>query len=62
MRAAFDQYIAVLSVSSYLISALTGKHKLKVLKMLPEKMSTLMPDSISPRVAGLWRVSVNVYM
>ena len=36
---------------SYDWTALTGKQKLQVLKMLPEKMSTLMPDSISPRVA-----------
>ena len=39
-------------------TALTGKHKLQVLKMLPEKMSGLLPDGISPRVAALWRVSV----
>ena len=39
-------------------TALTGKHKLQVLKMLPEKMSVLLPDGISPRVAALWKVSV----
>ena len=44
---------------SYDWTALTGKHKLQVLKMLPEKMSTLMPDSISPRVAAPWRVSMH---
>ena len=44
---------------SYDWTALTGKHKLQVLKMLPEKMSTLMPDSISPRVPALWRVSMH---
>ena len=43
---------------SYGWTALTGKHKLQVLKMLPEKMSTLMPASISPRVVALWRVSM----
>ena len=41
---------------SYEWTARTGKHKLKVLKMLPEKMSTWMPDSISPRVAGPWKM------
>ena len=30
----------------------------KDLEMLPEKVSVLLPDSISPRVAALWRVSV----
>ena len=39
---------------SYDWTALTGKHKLQVLKMLPEKMSVLMPASISPRVVALW--------
>ena len=41
---------------SYDWTALTGKHKLQVLKMLPQKMSTLMPASVSPRVVALWRV------
>ena len=44
---------------SYDWTALTGKHKLQVLKMPPEKMSTLMPDNISPRVAARWRVSMH---
>ena len=44
---------------SYDWTALTGKHKLQVLKMPPEKMSTLMSDNISPRVAARWRVSMH---
>ena len=43
---------------SYYWTALTSRHKLQVLKMLPEKMTTLMPDSIFPRVAALWKVSM----
>ena len=43
-------------------TALTGKHKLQVLKMLPEKMSLLLPDAIFPRIAALWRVGVSIVM
>ena len=39
-----------------------AKHKLQVLKMLVEKMSTSMPDSISSRVAALWRVLKHAHM
>ena len=46
---------------SYEWTALTGKHKLQVLKMLPEKMSTLLEESISPRVAALLKVCVNIH-
>ena len=44
---------------SYDWTALTGKHKLQVLKMLPEKMSLLLPDTIFLRIAALWRVGVS---
>ena len=47
---------------SYDWTALTGKHKLQVLKMLPEKMSLLLPDTIFPRIAALWRVGVSIIM
>ena len=43
-------------------TALTGKHKLQVLRMLPEKMSLLLPDAIFPRIAALWRVGVSIVM
>ena len=43
---------------SYEWTAVAGKHKLQVLKMLPEKMSTLLEESISHRVAALWKVYI----
>ena len=36
---------------------LSGKHKLQVLKNLPEKMDTILDKRISPSVARLWNVS-----
>lgn len=41
-------------------TALSGKHKLKVLKSLPAKMDTLFDESLAPSVAKLWNVSVIV--
>ena len=39
-------------------TALSGKHKLKVLKSLPAKMDTILDESLAPSVAKLWNVSV----
>ena len=39
-------------------TALSGKHKLKVLKSLPAKMDTVLDESLAPCVAKLWNVSV----
>ena len=42
---------------SYDWTALSGKHKLLVLKKLPAKMDTLLKDDLSAHVAKLWNVS-----
>lgn len=42
---------------SYDWTALSGKHKLLVLKKLPGKMDTLVKDDLSAKVAKLWNVS-----
>ena len=46
---------------SYDWTALTGKHKLQVLKMLPERMNALLPESVSPKLTALWKVCVNTH-
>ena len=38
-------------------TALSGKHKLLVLKKLPAKMDTILKEDVSPQVAKLWNVS-----
>ena len=38
-------------------TALTGKHKLKVLQDLPTKLHIIIPDEIAARLAKLWHVS-----
>ena len=42
---------------SYDWTALSGKHKLLVLKKLPAKMDTLLKDDLCAKVAKLWNVS-----
>ena len=42
---------------SYDWTALSGKHKLLVLKKLPAKMDTLLKDDLPAHVAKLWNVS-----
>ena len=37
--------------------ALSGKHKLLVLKKLPAKMDTIQKEDVSPQIAKLWNVS-----
>ena len=38
-------------------TALSGKHKLLVLKELHAKMDTILKEDVSPHVAKLWEVS-----
>ena len=38
-------------------TALSGKHKLLVLKKLPMKMDTLVKENLSGKIAKLWNVS-----
>ena len=38
-------------------TALSGKHKLLVLKKLPAKMDTILKEDVSPQVAKLWNVN-----
>ena len=42
---------------SYDFTALSGKDKLLVLKKLPVKMDSLLPEELAPPVARLWNVS-----
>ena len=44
---------------SYDWTALTRKHKLVVLKWLPDKLSTLLPSHLCPVVVQLWKVSLD---
>jgi hypothetical protein len=37
-------------------TALSGNHKLLLLKKLPAKMGTIVKEDLSPRVAKLWNV------
>ena len=37
----------------------TGKFKLQVMRKLPAKFDTILPDGLGPQVAQLWNVSFN---
>ena len=43
---------------SYDFTALSGKFKLQVMRKLPSKFDTILPDGLSAQVAQLWNVSV----
>ena len=44
---------------SYDFTALSGKFKLQVMRKLPAKFDTILPDGLGPQVAQLWNVSVS---
>ena len=43
---------------SYDFTALSGKFKLQVMRKLPAKFDTILPDGLGPQVAQHWNVSV----
>ena len=44
---------------SYDFTALSGKFKLQVMRKLPAKFDTILPDGLGPQVAQLWNISVS---
>ena len=47
---------------SFACTALSGKHKLQVLKNLPTKMDTILEESLAPSVAKLWNVRLVLFI